>query len=224
MPEMYYRYVLLWTSESNRDRVDLNSPHPVKFCLEYFLLIYKEQHKCTSKPYFVSGTVVHLVSSYLTYKNHCVSGFTLKRMFDSPSCITAHIATVTIVLFPVDQNSWWASSSLPPQCSTLNIPKPSLLLINSISEETESWVGTRDVAMPSLHTRLYTKTISALTKSSFKWQTLPILLVHVHGHFEYPKRRLRTAYVAVSCRNQRLFRHVFQLHCCVWSAISLNFC
>ena len=45
---------------------------------------------------FVSGTVVHLVSSYLTYKNHCVSGFTLKRMFDSSSCFTVHIATVNV--------------------------------------------------------------------------------------------------------------------------------
>ena len=134
-------------SKQQRPSMREQPPSCKKFCSGFFLLIYKEQHKCTSRTYFVSGTVVHLVSSYLTYKNHCVSGFTLKRMFDSPSCFTVHIATVIFVLFPVDQNWWWASSSSPPQCSTLNIPKLSPLLINSISEETESWVGTRDVAM-----------------------------------------------------------------------------
>ena len=30
-------------------------------------------------------------------------------------------------------------------------------------------------------------------------------------------------YVAVPCRNRRLFRRVFRSHCCVQSAVSLNF-
>ena len=29
--------------------------------------------------------------------------------------------------------------------------------------------------------------------------------------------------VAVTCRNRRLFRHAFWSHCCVWSAVLLNF-
>ena len=33
-----------------------------------------------------------------------------------------------------------------------------------------------------------------------------------------------TAYVAVPCRDQRLFRRVFQFHYCVWSTVLLNFC
>ena len=32
-----------------------------------------------------------------------------------------------------------------------------------------------------------------------------------------------TVHVAVPCRNQRLFRRAFRSHCCVQSAISLNF-
>ena len=31
-------------------------------------------------------------------------------------------------------------------------------------------------------------------------------------------------YVAVACRIQKLFSHVFWMHHCIWSAISLNFC
>ena len=33
-----------------------------------------------------------------------------------------------------------------------------------------------------------------------------------------------TAYVAVPCRNRWLFCQIFWSHCCVWSAVLLNFC
>ena len=32
-----------------------------------------------------------------------------------------------------------------------------------------------------------------------------------------------STYVAVPCRNRRLLRRIFRSHCCVWSAVSLNF-
>ena len=48
------------------------------------------------------------------------------------------------------------------------------------------------------------------------------IIVRVHVFCDYAYPLLRIVYVAVPCRNQRLFRCIFQAHCCAWSTVLLN--
>ena len=135
-------------------------------------------------------------------------------MFDSSSCITVIIAVATLVLdiYICDELPQVHPHSVP-HC-LVNISKLSPLLIPYCKRQKAGW-GLRNKVMMSLNTRLYTKLISASTKSSFKhcWYCPSLalqqhvnvqiellawreqdFLVHVHGTLNILKRRLRTTY------------------------------
>ena len=94
--------------------------------------------------------------------------------------------------------------TLPPSCRYTDPP---------LKPQTEEW---RVLSWPHPDWMLYIYCGSTPTGPYAGQHEVHCLdiLSNMHTHL---------LYVAVPCRNRRLFHRVFRLHCCVRSAVSLNF-
>ena len=114
--------------------------------------------------------------------------------------------------------------------------------VNPLDTHTHARTHTRTHTQTHKHTHTHTHTHTAHNRASFpgsplhhsqyKWvrllscsewwagcERLWMRLHPIHTHIQH----MHNTYVAVPCRNRRLFHRVFRSHCCLRSAVSLNF-